>query len=192
MIIVYNNNLINITDDLKRSGLDESLAPIFTRFIVGDVKNVFFRNNRRCRTTSANAGDKEMRRKTSKNWSVNSASTKFHHHGSQYSLEASNQSAETAYKLNEREIAKEKTCVANCSNITALRSQERDYELDLINRFIRLEKILGQTPDFVDLYVAGFSQEEIYIFENMSDLLDAERSEMEWEPFSTSRHEGIV
>ena len=83
MIIVYNNNLINITDDLKRSSLDESLMPIFTRIIVGDVKKVFFRNNRRCRTTSsANAGDNKMRSTSKNDWSVNSASTEFHHHGS--------------------------------------------------------------------------------------------------------------
>lgn len=193
MIIVYNNNLINITDDLKRSGLDESLTPIFTRIIVGDVKKVFFRNKefRRWTTTSANAGDNKMRRKTSTSRSVNSVDAEFHHQGSRYSLRANNQSAETAYKLNEREVAKEKTCVANYSNFSALtakqRSQEKwDYELDLINRFTRLEKILGRNPELAELADAGFSREEIDLMETLTDGITSDDLE-EWEPISTPR-----
>jgi len=127
MIYLGSRNFINLS--LLSSSLDESLAHIFTCFIVGDVKNIFFRNNRRCRTTSANAGDKEMRRKTSKNWSVNSASTEFHHHGSQYSNNASNQSAETAYKLNE--VTSRQTFVVSADRIALLtpkREQEQETQ----------------------------------------------------------------
>jgi hypothetical protein len=173
MIYLGSKHFINLS--FLRASLDESITPIFTHFIVGYVKNVFTR----CRTTtSAVAGDEKMRRKTSKNWSVNSASTEFHHQGSQYSNNASNQSAETAYKLNERQ------CVVNPIRIaflTTKREQEQetqwDYQTYLTSRFMRLKMILGRSPELVELYNAGFTQEEIDLMESLTDL-------EEWEPIS--------
>jgi len=176
MIYLGSRHFINLS--LLSSSLDESLTPIFTRFIVGD----FFRNNvfRGCRTETTSAkfvGDIKMKRRTSKNWSVNSASTEFHHHGSQYSNNASNQSAETAYKLNE--VTSRQTFVVSADRIALLtpkREQEQetqrerwDYETYLTSKFMRLKMILGRSPELVELYDAGFTQEEIDLMENLTD-----------------------
>jgi hypothetical protein len=161
-------------------------------FKVGDVMNVFSKDNRRCRTTSA--GGNEMRRKTSKNWSVNSASTEFHHHGSQNSNNASNQSAETAYKLNED--TSRKTCVVNALLTTKpeqgqetqrVHEQEKvwDYQTYLTSIFMRLKMILGRNPEIVELYDAGFSMEEIDLMESLTDWMYESDGLEEWEPISS-------
>ena len=198
MIYLGSRHFINLSL-LRESSLDESLTPIFTRCIVGDVKNVLFRNNRR-RTTSAFAGDEKMRRKTSKNWSVNSASTEFHHHGSQYSNNASNQSAETAYKLNE--VTSRQTFVVSADRIALLtpkREQEQetqrerwDYETYLTSKFMRLKMILGRSPELVELYDAGFTQEEIDLMESLTDWMYESYDLEEWEPISSPKSGKVI
>jgi hypothetical protein len=172
MIYYTYDNFISFSEKPRKAVSKVSFAsieePIFTRFIVGDVKNNF-KNNRRCRTTSASAGDEKMRRKTIKNWSVNSVDAEFHHHGNQYSLRASNQSAETVYKLNEKQ------CVVNAVLTTKQETQKWDYQTYLTSRFMRLKMILGRSPELVELYNAGFTQEEIDLMESLTDL-------EEWEP----------
>jgi|SRR5215469_15068828 len=208
MIYYTNDNFISFSEKPRKAVFKESFAsieePIFTCFIVGNVKNVFFRNNTRCRTTtSAFAGDEKMKRKTSKNWSVNSASTEFHHHGSQYSNNASNQSAETAYKPNE--VTSRQTCVVNAERISLLttkREQEQetqrlheqerwDYETYLISKFMRLKGILGRGPELVDLYYAGFSREEIDLIETLTDGLVSDDLE-EWDTFPSPKSGRVI
>lgn len=150
------------------------------------------------------AGESKMRRKTNQNWSVNSASTESHHHDSQYSLRASNQSAETAYKLNK--VTSRQTCVVNADSKIALlttkqgqqqeqetqrlqriQGQEWDYETYLTNRFMRLKTILGRSPELVELYNAGFTQEEIDLMENITDWLYVADDLEEWGPSSSPK-----
>ena len=187
MIYYTNDNFISFSEKPRKAVSKESFAsieePIFTRFIVGDVKNVFFKNNRRCRTTSASAGDSIMKETTNKSWSVDSEATDFHRNGSQHSLRASKKSAGYEYKPNE-EVAKEKTCVVKANEITVLTTEQSwNYETYLISRFIRLKGILGRGPELVDLYYAGFSREEIDLVETLTDGIVSDDLE-EWEPIS--------
>ena len=159
MIIVYNNNLINITDDLKRSGLDESLAPIFTRFIVGEVKNVFFRNNTLCRTTTpADAGDNEMRRRDTKSMSRPIERTIAANVVSCWAPTM------TEYFLDSRRLDnttnRDSHSIKNWNGVRQVpksQTQERgwDYETTyLTNKFMRLIN-----PELAELADAGFTME---------------------------------
>lgn len=188
MIYLGSKHFINLSL-LRESSLDESLMPIFTCIIVGDdVKNVFFKDNRRCRTTSASAGDSIMKETTNKGWSVDSETTDFHRNGSQRSLRASKKSAGYEYKPNE-EVAKEKTCVVKANEITVLTTEQSwDYETYLISRFIRLKGILGRGPELVDLYYAGFSREEIDLVETLTDGIVSD----DLEPFSSPKSGRVI
>jgi hypothetical protein len=177
MTYYTNDNFISFSEKPRKAVSKESFAsieePIFTHFIVGDVKNVFFRNNRR-RSTSAFAGDNEMRKKINENWSMDSGSADIHQNGSQYSI-ASKKSAVLKHNSGQgvkivQKVAKDKKCVVKANEIAVLTTEQPwDYETYLISGFMRLKGILGRGPELVDLYNAGFTQEEIDLMENLTD-----------------------
>lgn len=195
--MIYNTNDNHINFPIRKAISLASLEePIFTRFIVGNVKNVFLKNNRRCRTTSASAGDNEMR-KVNKNWSVDSGPSDVHQNGSQYSI-ASKKSAVLKHNSGQgvkivQKVAKDKKCVVKANEIAVLTTEQPwDYETYLISRFTRLKGILGRGPELVDLYNAGFTQEEIDLMERLTDWMHESYDLEEWEPISSPKSGKVI